>query len=394
MKKYSKFLAVLVIVVQALAGCSSTQNVAVPTPDTSANQKFNPIISATGIVIPEEWAALSARNQGVVAEVLVSEGEQVSAEQVLIRLDGDAAAQANLHAAQYELVNAQQALNTLRENAATEAARAQQAVAYAMKAVEDAQKDVTKLEYRRASDDLIKQTKDEIDLAKRQVSRAEDAFKRVKRRPEGDFLRAEAELALVKARMYLDNRIALLDWYLGKPSEIDAAKYKAALAVAQADLTRAQAEYERRKNGPDKNLLVQAEARLDLAQAQVQSAEEAVANLELRAPFDGVICNLDVRVGEWVTPGIPILQLGDLGNLRVETTDLSEIDAARVHPQDKVLVTFDALPEVVVKGTVSRVANKSAKGSGVNYTAVIVLENLPADLRWGMTAFTDIEVSE
>ena len=109
--------------------------------------------------------------------------------------------------------------------------------------------------------------------------------------------------------------------------------------------------------------------------------------------LDGVVCNLDARIGEWVSPGIPIVQLGNLNNLRVETTDLSEIDAARVHPQDTVSVTFDALPDVVVNGTVQSVANKSAEGSGVNYTTVVVLDSIPAGLRWGMTAFIDIEVS-
>jgi multidrug resistance efflux pump len=199
---------------------------------------------------------------------------------------------------------------------------------------------------------------------------------------------------LIKARTYLDNRISLLNWYTGQPDDIDAAKYRAALVVAQADLTRSQAEYNRRKDGPDTNLLAQAEARLALAKIQVQAAGEAVANLELRAPFAGVVCNLDTRVGEWIAPGMPILQLGNLDSLLVETTDLSEIDAARVHPQDVVLVTFDALPDVVVNGTVLRVANKSAQGSGVNYTAIIVLDSIPTGLLWGMTAFADIQVTQ
>ncbi len=107
-----------------------------------------------------------------------------------------------------------------------------------------------------------------------------------------------------------------------------------------------------------------------------------------------MVCNLEARVGEWIAPGLTILQLGDLDHLQVETTDLSEIDAARVQPQASVLVTFDALPNVTVPGTVLRVADKSAAGSRVNYTAVIVLENLPSGLRWGMTAFADIQVNE
>jgi HlyD family secretion protein len=394
MKPYPKIIFVIVIFCLFLAGCGSAAKGVAPTPENGGAQDFGAVISATGVVVPEHWAALSARSQAVVAEVLVTEGERVPAGRSLVRLDGQAAAQAKLSAVQYELINAQQALDTLKNEADVERARVLQAVANAMQAVHDAQEDVDKLTYRRASDDLITQTQDEIDLAKKQISRAEDAYKLVKHRPEGDSQRAAAELALVKARIHLDNRISYLNWYTGKPDDIDAAKYRAALEVAQADLNRFKAEYDRRKDGPDTKLLAQAEARLNLAKAQVLAAEEDVVDLELRAPFEGVVCNLDVRVGEWVTPGVPIIQLGDLGSLRVETTDLSEIDAARIHSQDVSDVTFDALPDVTVKGTVHWVASKSAEGSGVNYTAVILLDTIPTGLRWGMTAFADIKVSE
>jgi len=169
------------------------------------------------------------------------------------------------------------------------------------------------------------------------------------------------------------------------------AKLEADLQQAKSELDNALKEFNAvSDNSQDTSL---ARAQYLAAQANLSAAQAALANMELTAPFDGVVCNLDTRVGEWVTPGIPILQLGDLDNLRVETTDLSEIDAARVHPQDVVLVTFDALPDVVVNGTVLWVANKSAEGSGVNYTVVVALDAIPAGLRWGMTAFADIEVS-
>ena len=55
-------------------------------------------------------------------------------------------------------------------------------------------------------------------------------------------------------------------------------------------------------------------------------------------------------------------------------------------------VTFDALPDVQVVGRVVRIAPKAAGGSGVNYTVIVELEEVPIRLRWGMTAFVDIEV--
>jgi hypothetical protein len=40
------------------------------------------------------------------------------------------------------------------------------------------------------------------------------------------------------------------------------------------------------------------------------------------------------------------------------------------------------------------VSPKAAEGAGVNFKVVIVLDEIPEDVRWGMTAFVDIEIEE
>ena len=78
--------------------------------------------------------------------------------------------------------------------------------------------------------------------------------------------------------------------------------------------------------------------------------------------------------------------------LEVETTDLNEIDVARVKVGDTVTVTFDALPDVTVQGKVASIAPRSSEGAGVNYTVHVTFDDAPDGLRWGMTAFVDIAV--
>jgi hypothetical protein len=38
------------------------------------------------------------------------------------------------------------------------------------------------------------------------------------------------------------------------------------------------------------------------------------------------------------------------------------------------------------------IAPKAAEGSGVNFPVILELNEIPPELRWGMTAFVDIEV--
>lgn len=175
-------------------------------------------------------------------------------------------------------------------------------------------------------------------------------------------------------------------------SAVKRLQYETDLAVAQANLAKALKDYEAWKDGPDPDEVKLAQERLENAQAALAAAEAQLQDLELRAPFAGTISDISVRKGEWVTPGQPILQIADLSGLQVETTDLNEIDAARVKVNNPVTLTFDALPGVEVKGTVESISPKSSEGSGVNYTVVIKMDELPALLRWGMTAFADIRV--
>ena len=391
MRPNAKHVVWVVIGSLVLAGCGSSGEEATPTPEPGLAEDFNAIVGATGVVVPEQWAALSVKRQGVVAAVLVEEGDEVIAGQPLVRLDGQAAAAAAVGSAEYELLNAQQALDGLHENAPLAAAQAELALANAEKALADE-------EYRwrvqqsgnRASPETTREAEAKLLLAEDEVARCKDLYDMA----SGDSGKALALVQLTQAERNRDAALRNLNWFKGKPTGADQAILDAKLAVAQVQLDQAERDVEELVPGPDPDLLAQAQARLEQARAQLASAQQASADLELRAPFDGVVCNLKARVGEWVTPGVPVLALGDLAGLHVETTDLNEIDAARIQAGDTAIVTFDALPGASASGTVQSVAFKSAEGSGVNYTVVLELDPIPVGLRWGMTAFVDIEVGE
>ncbi len=83
MKTKLIWVLLAIIIIVSLTGCSKTQGGATPTPDGSA-VSFNPVVNATGVVVPSQWAALSAQTSGVVSEVLVADGDNVTQGQLLI----------------------------------------------------------------------------------------------------------------------------------------------------------------------------------------------------------------------------------------------------------------------------------------------------------------------
>jgi len=169
-------------------------------------------------------------------------------------------------------------------------------------------------------------------------------------------------------------------------------QFETTLESLQEQLAKARQDYVLYSEGPDPADVAVVIARLNNAEASLAAAQAMYDDLEVSAPFDSTISELYINHSEWIAPGQPALLLADLDNLHIETTDLSEIDVSRIKIGDTVIITFDALPEITSTGTVVRISPKASPGSGVNYTVVIELQEIPDQLRWGMTAFVDIEV--
>lgn len=375
-----------------LAGCSGSEKTNTASAGSEPLADFVPAVSATGVVKPATWATLSFPGGGLVHAVLVERGDRVEAGQVLVQLGNVEQVRASLTAARLELVSAQQAYDTLIENADLATAQAQLALAHARDALDDAEYDWQVLQpgYR-ASADTIDGAKANLVLANEEVDRAQDAYDRA----HGEAAEALALSNLVAARKHRDSIQRNLNWYLGSPTEIDQAIQDAELAQAQAQLASAEREYAKVENGPDPEQVELAQARLDNAKAAVAAAESALDDTELRADFDGSVAEVYIRAGEFVGPGQPIVLLADLSELTVETTDLNEIDVARVAVGDAATVTFDALPDVELQGTISYIASKADPGTGVNYLIEVKVEDgFPEGVRWGMTAYVEVPVAK
>ena len=176
-----------------------------------------------------------------------------------------------------------------------------------------------------------------------------------------------------------------------KPEQIavtEAGVEQAVKAVAEAELAVVSAG----------QTVAQAEARVAQAQAGIDAAHAALERLTLTAPFDGIVADIAVRLGETVSPGVPVLTLADVNRWLVETTDLSELDVASVAIGDRVEVEVDALPDQILMGTLIDIAPISSLVQGdVTYVVTARLDDaylqddseLP--LRWGMTAVVNVK---
>lgn len=140
-----------------------------------------------------------------------------------------------------------------------------------------------------------------------------------------------------------------------------------------------------------------ASASVELARAQVDSAQTDLDNSVIRSPIDGVVIRRNTDVGQTVaasfqTPDLFLLAR-DLREMLI-ATNVSEADVGLIRDGQKVRFTVDAYPEREFEGQVQQFRLNSTSTQGVvTYTIVVAVANPDELLKPGMTAQTRIVVA-
>ncbi len=104
-----------------------------------------------------------------------------------------------------------------------------------------------------------------------------------------------------------------------------------------------------------------ARAELDRARAQLEADRTELEKTVIRAPFAGIIAEVNVEVGEWVTPSPPLLtsppviDLIDPRSIYLRAP-MDEVDSGSIHVGQRVKVSVDSRPGELFGGSVVRVA--------------------------------------
>jgi len=195
MSKNKQFALFTSLVFMILSACGpAAEETTSPEP---AAVNLPSIVSASGVVVPEQEALLSVATGGIVEDVLVSKGDTISTGQVLVKLKASEQQSAAVSTAELELLNADLALEALYRdtdllaaqalksaedaehaledlnNPELQRAQASQAVANADKAVADAERDLAILT-KPPTQNVLDQARGNILLAEKKLDETLD----------------------------------------------------------------------------------------------------------------------------------------------------------------------------------------------------------------------------
>jgi len=391
MKKQLSVLCLTLFVLSlVLTACSGGSAAAAPTPPAVTPVKANAATIAEASVVPIQSANLGFATSGIVQEILKPEGSVVKKDDVIARLQGQERLQAALAAAQLGLASAKQALTKLKDSGAVNKAAAELKVAAADKALKDAKNDMNNAEYKRGTRDQINEAQARYLVAQDAVKQADTTYSSVAAMDDNNVNKAYALTVLSQTRRGRDKALADLNYLLDKPDQYDLNIVTSKLSVAQANLDSAKSDLAKlNSDGLNPDDLAVAQANVTNAEAQVASAQSAVNDLNLKAPFNGTIIANNLKVGETAAPGgaQPQVVLANSTDWQIETTDLTELNINNIQDGDTVKVTFDAVPGLELTGTVLRIQSLGQNKQGdITYKVTIKLDKQDDRLRWNMTA--------
>lgn len=105
-------------------------------------------------------------------------------------------------------------------------------------------------------------------------------------------------------------------------------------------------------------------AQLGLKSAQVQRAtvQEQINKTTIKAPFNGIVYGKLNEVGGFAAPGVPLLHILDIGQLKF-TINVPENDLKYFKTGQTYKIIADAFPDKKLSGKVSMIAGKANTGS-------------------------------
>ena len=106
--------------------------------------------------------------------------------------------------------------------------------------------------------------------------------------------------------------------------------------------------------------IAQAKASLAQAYAKAQQAALDLSHCQVRAPYDGVVGNKTVAVGDYLQAGTQVMAVVPLDQVYV-TANYKETQLSRVLPGQPVTVEVDTYPSLKVTGVVNSVSPSSGQ---------------------------------
>jgi multidrug efflux pump subunit AcrA (membrane-fusion protein) len=402
------WLMLIALVISFVAGSGLAAPLAAAVtgnPPLQESQLREAVLQIQGRLVPGETVSLASPASARAERVFVQAGQRVAAGTVLVQLDSYPQRMAEVAAAELQVLLARNALEVLDRDAPVELAQAEVLLAEARKEQAFAADHLASLSKPTPQADIdqgyanlllaekvLTRTRDDLAKAQKHYANKQHfiwffmnarQFKLLLTGLEGQV--ADSQRHLEDAREKYEDLKAPVD-----PIDLDLAV--ARLAEADATLTQATRQRDELAAGPDPDSIELAQTRLDAAESDLAAAQADLRQAQIVAPISGLAVAVDVKAGEWMPGGQPVIVIAVMDRWEVETDEIEERDVTTLQPGQPVHLFVQALPDLQLEGRIEWVDLLYREEDGdIYYGMTVELPEADPRLRWGMTAEIEID---
>jgi len=172
---------------------------------------------------------------------------------------------------------------------------------------------------------------------------------------------------------------------LYKNHEISDVRYEQAnaeLSAAQAEKEAAEARLKLLQDGARFEEIAEANAKVASAQAEEEAKQLVVDLCTIKSPIDGIITQLPVRQGMYVTPPATLVTIVDLSTLFAQIR-IPAVYLSQVHSGAEATIDVPSLPDRQFSGAIARIGKEADPLTG-DVTAFVSVPNPNGNLRPGL----------
>lgn len=135
---------------------------------------------------------------------------------------------------------------------------------------------------------------------------------------------------------------------------------------------------------------LQAKAQKESAEARLNMLEAQLRMSQVRAPFDGLVDKIYLKVGDIASPMTPVIEFVNLQKLTIKA-DVSESFLEFVHAGEPVELTFSSLSEHIVNAKIAR-ASKIINPTNRSFQIEVNINNFDEKIRPNMV--TSVKIND
>ena len=352
-------------------------------------QKMLTTVDADGTVKSNHSRQVKTAVAGIVSEINIEEGEQLQSGEKLVDLKNDELEEEQELVAldlkeaqgQYQKLKARYSREQQRNNlklvqAENKLQTAQQSLAKKRLELQSELKDL-KYELTTAQDKL-EQLKDELQTKKQLYQQQAIAEQSLKTEEENYYQQQQKVKRLQTKLEQLQEK--------KMPAELKLSRLKIKEARNQLQLDKVDGL------AITKEEVKAAKLKITRSQTKLNNLEKKLQKLHVKAPIDGTVVNLAVKLGDKLTKNTVVAKLSNLDDLIVEAM-VDEVDISQVEVGQEVSITSEAFAQEF-SGSVTKIAPVATAEGNINKFKTEIKLNKPTPLRLGMFVTAEITTNK